>query len=81
MDLLKSFFSKDTKRGRAIRTGLQALIAVFTFVLGLLAIPGLADALQSAGIGVQASTLAAWTGVVSYLYNSLEQLLNWLKTE
>ena len=78
MDYIKSFFSKDTKRGRAVRTTLQALIAVFSFVLGLLAIPGLADTLQSAGIGLQATTLAVWVGVISYLYNVTESLLNWL---
>lgn len=81
MDTIKSFFSKDTKRGRAVRTALQALIAILSFVLGMLALPGLADTLQSAGIAVQASTLAAWTGIVSYVYNALESLFIWLKEE
>jgi len=81
MDYIKSLFSKNTKRGRAVRTTLQALIAIFSFALGLLMIPGLADGLQSAGIGIQATTLAVWVGVVSYIYNALEGLLNWLGNE
>lgn len=81
MDTLKSFFSKNTKRGRAVRTAIQSVLAIFTFVIFMLAMPGLAEALQEGGIGVQAGTLAAWHGVVSYLYNALESLLEWLGNE
>jgi len=81
MDYIKSFFSKDTKRGRAVRTALQTLIAIFSFILGLLLLPGLADGLQALGIGVQATALAAWAGIISYIYNAIEGLLAWLNKE
>ena len=77
MELLKSFFSKDTERGRAVRTGIQAALAVLSFLYGFITIPGLGDFLASSGI-VTAGTFVTWVGVVSYLYNKLEQFFDWL---
>jgi hypothetical protein len=81
MDYIKSFFSKNTRRGRAVRTALQVLIAIFSFVVGLLLLPGLADGLQALGIGAQAAALATWAGIISYIWNALEGLLAWLDKE
>ena len=81
MDYIKSFFSKDTKRGRAVRTGIQVFVAMLGFAAGLLAIPGIGDFLYQQGILAQAGSVAILAAIVSYIYNALEGLLNWLGKE
>jgi len=80
MDLLKSFFSANTKRGRAVRTALQAFVALLSFIFGILTIPGLSDTLAQNNL-VAVSTFAVWTGVISYLYNAAEAALRFLSGE
>lgn len=78
MSDLKSFFSSKTRHGRAVRTFLQTLFGVLTFVVGLLTLPGFEQALAEGGVVLQAGTLAAWVGIISYLQNALEGLLEYL---
>ena len=73
---MAGLFSPYTKRGRALRTFLQALLAILSFSLGLITIPGFGELLVSLGVEVSATALAAWIGVISYLYNQLESTLN-----
>lgn len=75
---IKSFFSTKTRRGRAVRTALQTFMGIVTFLGGLLTLPGFAELLTDGGIAVQASTFAAWVGVVSYIQNALESLITYL---
>lgn len=74
MKSIKWLLDKNTRHGRGIRTALQAFLGVLTFIVGLLAVPGLADVLTANNV-VTVSTLAAWVGVISYLQNFLEDLL------
>lgn len=78
MDTIKSFFSSKTKRGRVVRTTLQAFLGVLSFMLGLLTIPGMNDLLQHLGLIETAGALGVWVGVVSYLYNTLETIFKQL---
>ena len=75
---IKSFFSPKTRRGRAIRTFFQALLGILTFVAGFLMIPGFNDVLASGGVVLQASAIAGWIGVISYLQNAFEAFLKYL---
>ena len=74
----KSFFSPTTRRGRAIRTAFQGALGITTFTLGLLTLPGFAELMNSSGLPVQAATIGAWIGVVSYVQNALEALTNYI---
>lgn len=78
---LKSFFVPTTRRGRAIRTALQTMFAILTFTVGLLTLPGFEEVLASGGLILQAGTLAAWAGVISYLQNALEALMQYIYPE
>lgn len=75
MNFVRGLISPTTRRGRAIRTFLQGLLGLLTFSLGLISIPGFADALSGVGLEVQVTTMAAWIGIISYLQNALESLL------
>lgn len=59
---------------RSFRTALQALVALLTFIAGLIAIPGLADLLILNDLTTAAS-FATWVGILSYLQNALEDFL------
>lgn len=74
MQSLKWLFNKETRHGRGLRTGLQALVALLTFIAGLVAIPGLADVLIQNDLTTAAS-FATWAGLIAYLQNTLEDLL------
>lgn len=70
--------SKDSPKGRAIRTGLQVLIAILGFVQLVLADPTIHNYLVQNNL-VAIGTLAAIAAVVSYAWNKLEQLYTYLK--
>jgi hypothetical protein len=74
---IKTFFSHLTVRGRTVRTWLQAMAAILTFVYGLLSIPGVEHYLVANNI-IAMGTLATVIAVVCYLYNRIEQLIKWL---
>lgn len=73
MNLLSNLFDKNTRRGRAMRTALQVLVSMLSFLGALFALPEFADLVTSEGY-VTVGTLAAWTGVIAYLQNLLEDL-------
>ena len=75
---IKSFFSPTTRRGRAIRTGLQVLVGVITFVAGILTIPGVQQLLIDAGWIAQAASLATWVAIIAYIQNALEAFIRYL---
>lgn len=72
MELAKQLLNKHTKLGRAVRTGLQVVLAVLTAVLGLLAMPGLEKQLFDLGFLPSMGLFATWSGVVSYVWNTAE---------
>ena len=72
MELAKQLLNKHTKLGRAVRTGLQVVLAVLTAVLGLLAVPGLEKQLFDLGFLPSMGLFATWSGVVSYVWNTAE---------
>lgn len=78
MEQIKKLFSKTTRRGRAIRTAIQALIGVTSFVLAIAGIPNVDQLFGQLGFEIQLPILAAWTGVVCYIQNALEDFLGWL---
>jgi len=68
---IRQLFDKDTRRGRAMRTILQALIALTSAAGALLAMPAFAEFVtQNEYLTI--SALATWIGVVTYLQNWLE---------
>lgn len=78
MENIKKLFSPTTKYGRAFRTFLQGFLAILTFAIGFLSIPGLEQFLIDQGVVAQAGTLGLWIGVVSYLWNLIEGFFKWL---
>lgn len=74
MDTIKWLFDKNTRHGRGLRTALQALFGILTFLVGLVAIPGLGALLADNNI-VTVTTFATWVGVISYLQNWLEDAI------
>lgn len=73
MDSIKWLFNKNTRHGRGLRTALQALLGVITFVAGILALPGLGDVLAQNNVTTLAS-FGVWVGFISYAQNFLEDL-------
>jgi len=78
MELIKKIFDKNTTRGRAIRTALQGLVALVTFIYGLIIIPGVADVLAANNIATIAS-FTTWVGIITYVQNKLEDLWELVK--
>jgi len=74
METIKWLFDKNTRHGRGLRTALQALFGVLTFITGLVAIPGLGALLADNNI-VTVTTFATWVGVISYVQNWLEDAI------
>ena len=74
METIKWLFDKNTRHGRGLRTALQALFGILTFLVGLVAIPGLGALLADNNI-VTVTTFATWVGVISYLQNWLEDAI------
>lgn len=74
MNGIKWIFNKETRHGRGIRTGLQFVYALLTFVAGLIIIPGVSELLLENQL-VTAASFATLVGVISYLQNLLEDLL------
>jgi len=73
MDSIKWLFNKNTRHGRGLRTTLQALLGLVTFVAGVLTIPGLGDILAQNNVTTAAS-FGVWVGFISYAQNFLEDL-------
>ena len=80
MNQLKALFSPTTRRGRAVRTALQGIVALSTFLVGILTIPGLQELLDTSGT-VSIATFGVWIGVVSYIQNAAESLIKYLWEE
>lgn len=78
MNNIKQVFDKNTSHGRAIRTALQAFIAIITFVSGLMAIPGFGGFLADNNV-MTLATFGIWIGIVSYIQNALENFSLWLE--
>lgn len=74
METIKWLFDKNTRHGRGLRTALQALFGILTFLVGLVAIPGLGALLADNNI-VTVTTFATWVGVISYVQNWLEDAI------
>lgn len=74
MDSIKWLLDKNTRHGRGIRTALQGAFAILTFLAGLLALPGLGELLAANEL-MTVGTFGVWVGVVSYLHNALEDLI------
>lgn len=75
---IKGLVSPTTRRGRAIRTALQAFISIGTFLYGLLTIPGLEQFLYDQGAISTLGAFSVWTGVVAYIQNAAESLFKYL---
>lgn len=74
MEFAKQLLNKHTKLGRAVRTGLQVVLAVLTAALGLLAVPGLEKQLFDLGFLPSMGLFATWSGAISYAWNAAEGL-------
>ena len=77
MEQIKLLLSPTTRRGRAVRTALQGIVALSTFLVGILTIPGLQELLDTSGT-VSIATFGVWIGVVSYIQNAAEALIRYL---
>ena len=71
MEFAKQLLNKHTKLGRAVRTGLQVVLAVLTAALGLLAVPGLEKQLFDLGFLPSMGLFATWSGAISYAAEGL----------
>ena len=80
MEYLKKLFDKNTNHGRAMRSVLQGIVALVTFMIGFLAIPGIGEYLATNEI-MTFATFGMWLGVITYIHNTLETLLKWLGNE
>ena len=78
MNQIKLLFSRTTRRGRALRTVLQAIVGITSMLLGFVAIPGFYDWITTLDMPVQVATMSMWVGVISYLQNLIEDFLKWL---
>lgn len=81
MEYLRSLVSTKTRRGRAIRTALQGMVALLSFMLGLLTIPGFGDYLSNVGFEAQVASFGVWIGIISYLQNATEAVIKHLWEE
>lgn len=71
-------FDKTKPFIKALRTFLQSVLGILTFVLGLLAIPGVADYL-SENPALANISLATVIAVFTYLQNAIEDFVKNLK--
>lgn len=72
-----NIFDKNTSHGRALRTGLQAIVGLVSFIFGILTIPGLSNILADNNI-LSITAFGTWLGIITYIQNALEDILeNW----
>lgn len=77
MEQIKLLFSKDTKLGRTVRGAIQLTLSLLTFIIGLVSLPGFNE-LVSQNTGTAVATLVTINFVVTYIYNTLGSLLQWI---
>ena len=63
--------NKKTPKGKAIRTVIQALVPAIPFILGLLAIPEVQDALSGSEVAVGTIVYAVLVFTLTYVQNKL----------
>lgn len=74
----KVMFDKSKPFIKALRTFLQAVVGITTFILGLLAIPGVADYLSN-NPALANISLATIIAVFTYLQNAIEDFIKTLR--
>ena len=63
--------NKKTPKGKAIRTVIQALVPAIPFILGLLAIPEVRDALNGSEVAAGTIVYAVLVFTLTYIQNKL----------
>lgn len=72
--MFKNIIDKNSPTGKGVRTTVQAFVGVTTWLLGLLAVPGVAEYLADNEL-FTITSLAVWIGVMTYLQNTAERVL------
>lgn len=80
MNLLTSFFSKYTDRGRAMRTALQSIVGIAALLQVFVTIPEVQHFLLANNL-VSLVTIGAVAGVASFVQSKGEKLLQWLLSQ
>lgn len=79
MELIKSFFSSKTPRGRAVRTALQVGTALWTFLVATTASPEFAKFMADIGAAGQVGSVMGLAAAISRAWSLADKASVWLR--